>query len=98
MDIPIKELQRQINLFMEELQRQNVMLYKIYDLVKKQGLSTAYITVQEAAKLVKKKPTTVRRWISEGKIPAVKLNNGSQQDHYLIKRKSIEQLMSMDIF
>lgn len=48
-----------------------------------------YLTTEEAGMLLSKTSRTIRRWVMEGKLKAVKLNRGVQQDRLLIHKKSI---------
>ena len=48
-----------------------------------------YLSVKEVSKIFKCGVETVRRWISEGKLKAVKLNN-----HYKIEKNSLYNLVS----
>ena len=50
-----------------------------------------YFTVKQAAKYANKSASTIRRWIKEERIVAVKLNNGIQQDHYLICKQNLKR-------
>lgn len=49
------------------------------------------LTVKEAAKMLKKHPGTIRRWIRSKKIPARKL--GGKYGIYLIRRDDILEFM-----
>ena len=66
------------NSVLDEIRRQTVALCKIEEYLMimcehlKNQKGAGYLTVQEAAKLLKKKPSTVRRWISEGKLLVTK--------------------------
>jgi len=49
-----------------------------------------YVTPKEAAKLLNKSPTTIRRWCTEKKIEAVKdMSTG----YWHISKKTIDELM-----
>lgn len=52
-----------------------------------------YMTVNQAAKALQRTPRTIRNWIAEGKLRAVKMARGLQQDQYYIHRASIDNLM-----
>ena len=52
-----------------------------------------FYTVQELAKHLGRSPYTIRRWIREGKIGAVKLNSGGPRDPYLIEHREVEELI-----
>jgi excisionase family DNA binding protein len=49
------------------------------------------LTVKEAAKLLKKHPGTIRKWIRERKLPATKLSG--KYGIYLITREDILEFM-----
>jgi excisionase family DNA binding protein len=49
------------------------------------------LTVKEAAKMLDKHPSTIRRWIKEKKLPAKKLSG--KYGIYLIQRDDILELM-----
>src|SRR5215471_18442110 len=46
-----------------------------------------YMTVQEAALLLKVAPITIRRYIAQGKLPAVKVGKGVR-----VKKEAVDQL------
>jgi excisionase family DNA binding protein len=50
-----------------------------------------YLTVKEAAKHLKKHPSTLRRWIKEKKLPAQKL--AGKYGVYLISRSDMLEFM-----
>ncbi|MBM4040365.1 MAG: helix-turn-helix domain-containing protein [Planctomycetes bacterium] len=52
-----------------------------------------FYTVRELAQQVGRSPYTVRRWIREGKLNAVKLNDGRPKDQYLIEAQDIQELI-----
>jgi len=49
------------------------------------------LTVKEAAKVLKKHPGTIRRWITEKRLPAAKLSG--KYGIYLITREDILEFM-----
>lgn len=49
------------------------------------------LTVKEAAKVLKKHPATIRRWIKEKKLPATKLSG--KYGIFLITREDILEFM-----
>jgi excisionase family DNA binding protein len=85
------------NMVIEELKKTNFLLTKLLNVVSKQPVTDAasekFLTVNEAARQLKRSPATIRRMLRDGKIKGYKLNNGIQQDHYLIPVEEIEQLM-----
>lgn len=52
-----------------------------------------YMTVNQAAKALQRTPRTIRNWIAEGKLRAVKVARGLQQDQYYVVRASMNNLM-----
>lgn len=54
-----------------------------------------FLTVKEAAKILKKHPGTVRRWIRERRIPAQKL--GGKYGIYLIARSDVLEFMIQNL-
>jgi excisionase family DNA binding protein len=50
-----------------------------------------FLTVKEVAKILKKHPGTVRRWIRERKLPAKKL--GGKYGIYLVARSDVLEFM-----
>lgn len=54
-----------------------------------------YLTISEVAEKLRKHPGTVRRWISEHRLKAKKLNNGVRQDRYLVHRDEVTRLLTV---
>lgn len=54
-----------------------------------------FLTVKEAAKILKKHPGTIRRWIREKRIPAQKL--GGKYGIYLVARSDILEFMIQNL-
>jgi len=52
-----------------------------------------FYTVRELAQQLGRSPYTIRRWIREGKIHAVKLNSGGPRDQYLIEHEEVQELI-----
>lgn len=50
-----------------------------------------FLTIKEAAKILKKHPGTVRRWVIEKKLPAKKL--GGKYGIYLLSRNDVLEFM-----
>lgn len=50
-----------------------------------------FLTVKEAAKVLKKHPGTIRRWIQEKKFPAQKL--GGKYGIYILSRNDVLEFM-----
>jgi len=55
--------------------------------------SKPYYTVKDLAKRLGRSPYTIRRWIRDGKIEAIKLNSGGPRDPYLIDCREVEELL-----
>lgn len=55
--------------------------------------NTKLLSIREAAETLKRSTATIRRWIREDKIKAIKLNNGGDKDQYLIQSNEIEKLI-----
>lgn len=89
------------NMVIEEVKKANLLLVKLLNAVSKQHLTDAasakFLTVNEAARQLKRTPATVRRMLRDGKIKGRKLNNGVQQDHYLIPIDEIDRLTEQKI-
>jgi len=54
-----------------------------------------FLTVKEAAKVLKKHPGTIRRWIRERRLPAQKL--GGKYGIYLIPRNDLLEFMIQNL-
>ena len=54
-----------------------------------------FLTVEEAAKILKKHPGTIRRWIRERRLPAQKL--GGKYGIYLIARSDVLEFMIQNL-
>ena len=48
-------------------------------------------TVEQAAKILDKHPSTIRRWINNGKLPAQKL--GGKHGIFLIRKDDVLEIM-----
>ena len=57
------------------------------------GKVKAYYSSAEAADLTSRSSYTVRRWISEGKIKAVRVNGTGPKGRLLIPREELEKLL-----
>jgi hypothetical protein len=56
--------------------------------------STAvYLRPSEVAIIVRKDPTTIRRWIKAGYLPAIRLPGHPDKANYLIRREDLEKLL-----
>jgi len=52
-----------------------------------------YVTVAEAAVMLRRSEITIRRLIKEGKIKAIKPNGGTNKhERFLVERKSVESI------
>ena len=58
-------------------------------------LSEDYLRPSEVAAIVRKNPTTVRRWIKLGLLPAVRLPGNPDKANYLIRRQDVERLLEV---
>jgi len=56
-------------------------------------LQPQHCTVSEAARLLCRSKATIRRWIAEQRLTAVKLGEGKQNDRLMIERKSVEKIL-----
>lgn len=54
-----------------------------------------FLTVKEAAKILKKHPGTIQRWIRERRLPAQKL--GGKYGIYLIARSDVLEFMIQNL-
>ena len=50
-------------------------------------------TVAEVAQRLGRSAYTIRRWIKEGKLDAIKLNGGGPKDRYLIEHREVQELL-----
>ncbi len=55
--------------------------------------SKPFYTVRELATELGRSPYTIRRWIREGKIDALKLNSGGPRDRYLIDYSQVQEML-----
>jgi excisionase family DNA binding protein len=53
-----------------------------------------FYTVKELAKHLGRSTYTIRRWIRDGKLQAVKLNSGGPRDPYLIEHREVQELLT----
>ena len=60
--------------------------------LKDDGSEPEFITVSEAARILRRSPYTIRRWLREGKLDGSKTTNGSR-GQYLIRRAEVDSLL-----
>ena len=84
------------NPVLDELKQLNQRMDMVVQLLQQQrpGANTDHVTTKEAATLLKCSCGTVRRWLREGKLTSVKLNDGVTQDRHLIPRLSVAKLLN----
>ena len=54
-----------------------------------------YLRPSEVASIVRKNPTTIRRWIKQGFLPAIRLPGHPDKANYLIRREDVEKLLEV---
>lgn len=54
-----------------------------------------YLRPSEVAAIVRKNPTTIRRWIKMGLLPAARLPGHPDKANYLIRREDVEKLLEV---
>ena len=89
-----------MNLLFDEMKQQTqlltkimVLLSKIWESVPQEGeKETNLLTVKQVAKMIKKSPLTVRRYIQNKSLQAVK-PKGNKQNHYLIEKNNLEHFL-----
>lgn len=85
------------NPVLAEMKGQTALLEKICRMLAAEKKSPTYgndyITTKEAAAALKCSAHTIRRWLKDGVLPGIKLNKGSQSQHYLIPREAVEDLI-----
>lgn len=92
--ITINEIYEMLASLNKKVDRQEISINKIMREVKNASPDNDMLKIKEVAKMLKKSPSTIRRWISEEKIVGIKLNKGRKQDHYLISKESVEKLIN----
>ena len=89
-----------MNLILDEMKQQTQLLTKIMVLLNKTCESipgvipeeSNLLTVSQVAKKIKKSPLTVRRYIKNKALKAIK-PKGNKQNHYLIEKNSLDQFL-----
>ena len=61
-------------------------------------LTEDYLRPSEVAAIVRKDPTTVRRWIKLGLLPAARLPGNPDKASYLIRRADVEKLLEVKVY
>ncbi len=74
-----------------ELRKIRILLSQLIKLFEKNE-SKKWLTVKDAARLCNRSQSSIRRWIQEGKLKAVKLHEGKEKDRYHISQKDIEEM------
>ncbi len=54
-----------------------------------------YLRPSEVAAIVRKNPTTIRRWIKTGLLPAARLPGHPDKANYLIRREDVLKLLEV---
>lgn len=72
------------------LERQLVDLRSLIEVRQKE-----LMTVEELARLVGRSAFTVRRWISQGKIEATRVNGTGPRGRLLVRRSELAKLLSL---
>lgn len=57
-----------------------------------------FLRPSEVAAIVRKDPTTIRRWIKLGLLPAVRLPGNPEKASYLIRRTDVEKLLEVRVY
>ena len=52
-----------------------------------------YYTIAQVAKTFQKSQRTIRRWIKEGKLRSIKLQNALGKGHHVIQKEELEKLI-----
>ena len=60
--------------------------------LKNDGNEPEFITVSEAARILRRSPYTIRRWLREGELDGSKTTSGSK-GQYLIRRTEVDSLL-----
>jgi excisionase family DNA binding protein len=53
-----------------------------------------HYVVEEVAELTGRSPYTIRRWVSEGKLQAIRLRDGGPRGKLLVPRSELERLVA----
>ena len=59
-----------------------------------QGKSKSHYTVEEVAEMTGRAPFTVRRWITEGRLPATRVAGTGPKGRLLIARADVQRLIT----
>lgn len=85
-----------IGLLEEQNRRHNQvvrLLEKLLEAQKTSEPSREYLTVAEVAKMMHRSDKTVRRWISEKKLPARKICRGTDKDRLYVHKESVFRMI-----
>ncbi len=61
----------------------------------KSNVDDEYLRPSEVAAMVRKNPTTIRRWIKTGLLPAARLPGHPDKANYLIRREDVLKLLEV---
>lgn len=74
------------------LGKQNALLENFINNSQKSNTTSEFLSVRDTAKLIKKSPETVRRWIRSGKLEAIKFSD-TKQDRLLVPKFAVYKMI-----